>query len=79
MVRKRALDLVAVRDRFSKISLVHKNNEQRLVASLRERGSSAYNPATAAPKHLNSESFTEFMGNRLSQSGIYGVKKFFSY
>ena len=28
VVRKRALDLVAVRDRFAKIALVHRNNEQ---------------------------------------------------
>jgi len=69
VVRKRALDLVAVRDRFSKISLVHKNNEQRLVASLRERGSSAFDPAASVPRCLDSEKFTEFVGSRLAQSG----------
>ena len=69
VVRKRALDLVAVRDRFSKISLVHKNNEQRLVAAVRERGQSAYDPSKIAPRHLDSETFTEFMSSRLAQSG----------
>jgi DNA-binding response OmpR family regulator len=69
VVRKRALDLVAVRDRFSKISLVHKNNEQRLVASLRERGTSSFDPAKSVPRCLGTEKFTEFIGSRLSQSG----------
>ena len=69
VVRKRALDLVAVRDRFSKISLVHKNNEQRLVATLRERGTSAFDPASSIPRHLDSEKFTEFVSSRLSASG----------
>ena len=53
VVRKRALDLVAVRDPFAKIALVHRNNEQRLVATLRElRGLSARDPTQDAPAHL---------------------------
>ena len=62
VVRKRALDLVAVRDRFAKIALVHRNNEQRLVATLRERGLSARDPTQDAPAHLEPEAFEDFVG-----------------
>lgn len=69
VVRKRALDLVAVRDRFAKIALVHRNNEQRLVATLRERGSSAADPTQDPPKHLEPEDFSTFLQERLTASG----------
>ena len=69
VVRKRALDLVAVRDRFAKIALVHRNNEQRLVATLRERGSSAADPTKDPPRHLEPESFEQFLQERLTTSG----------
>ncbi len=79
VVRKRALDLGSIRDRFTKCSLVHRSNTQRFVGTLRFRGESS-DAQFPDPVHLNASNFESFIGGKLaaSRTRVIAVQAFVS-